>query len=115
VWAADYWYSRLLPNLHKLEAVDAAQLDSDGSSVGEWAFVKLYMAVQYDEFDLYLHARDVVFFVSWGVAWGLLAIAAYVAFLAIAHSRRLSVVRSVILSCARCDAHCAYTHACDVS
>ncbi|ELR15602.1 uncharacterized protein ACA1_164840 [Acanthamoeba castellanii str. Neff] len=88
VWAADHWYSRLLPNLHKLEAADA-QLGSD-SATSEWAFVKLYMAVQYDEYDLYLHARDVVFFVSYGVAWGLVAIAAYVVFLVVAHSRRVS-------------------------
>jgi hypothetical protein len=55
--------------------------------------VKLYMAVQYDEYDLYLHTRDVVFFVSYGVAWGLVAIAAYAVFLVVAHSRRVSAVR----------------------
>jgi hypothetical protein len=80
VWAANHWYARLLPNLHKLEAADGSD--------GEWAFVKLYMAVQYDDYDLYLHTRDILFFVSYGVGWGLTAIVAYLTFLIVSHARR---------------------------
>jgi hypothetical protein len=58
----------------------------------DWAVVKLYMAEQYDQFDLYLNNDDIAFFVSWGVGWGLFAIAAYVAYLFFARWRHRGLV-----------------------
>jgi hypothetical protein len=63
----------------------------------DWAVVKLYMAEQYDQYDLYLNNADIAFFVLWSVGWGLFAIAAYVAYLFFARWRLRGLVRSHLL------------------
>jgi hypothetical protein len=80
VWGADHWYTRVLPHLEHLERTDAAG----------WAYVKLYMATQYDDYFYRLHVHDVAFFVTYAIAWALVAVSAYVLFLIIAHMHRRS-------------------------
>jgi hypothetical protein len=65
----------------------------------DWAVVKLYMAQQYDQFDLYLNNDDIALFVSWGVGWGLFAIAAYVAYLFFARWRQRGLTRRTDVLC----------------